>query len=86
MTDETQTLSVRLSLALAFARMMEKAFDALLYHGVNYRSLPEYQNMTALDEANALPLKEGRRVVMGWLQRMESGIAAAIRRKSFRKV
>jgi len=86
MNDEEQTLSIRLSLSLAFARMMEKAFDALLYHGINYRSLPEYQNMTALDDAQKLPLKEGRRIIMEWLARMESSISAAIRRKGFRKV
>lgn len=86
MNDETQTLSVRLSLALAFAQMMQKAYDALLYHGVNYRTLPEYQNATALDEAETLPLREGRRVLMGWMERMESAISAAIRRKNFRKV
>lgn len=86
MDDEKQVLSVRLTLALAFAQMLQKAFDALLYHGVNYRDLPEYKNSTALDDAAKLPLKEGRRVMLEWMRRLEVGISAAIRRKAFRKV
>lgn len=84
--EENRILSIRLSLAQAFAGVLQVAYDALLHYGINFRTLPEYTNDRALDEANAMPIQEGRTRIMDWLGRVERGIAAAIRRKQFKKV
>lgn len=73
-------------MAQAYVQMQEKAFDALLYHGVNYRLIPEYRDQTLIDEARTLAVLQGRQKVLLWLERVENGIAAAIRRKTFHRV
>jgi hypothetical protein len=82
--EENRVLHMRLSLAQRFVALLQRAFDALLYHGVNFRNLPEYQEDAPLDEANKLPLAQGRDKMMRWMDRVESSINAAIRRKSWK--
>ena len=83
---ELEVASVRLTMAQAFGQLMVKAFDALLHHGVNYRNLPEYKDEALLDEAKTLPLQRGFASYMRWMERVENGLAAAVRRKTFRDV
>ena len=84
---ENRKLGIRLQLAQAFVGMLTRAYDALLHHGVNYRDLKEYKDNTAiLDEAGSLPITEGRSRFLSWMARVESGITAAIRRKTFRRL
>ena len=84
--QQLRVANVRLTMAQAFVRMLETAFDALLHHGVNYRNLPEYKDETLLDEARTLPLSAGQASYHKWMERVESAIRAAIRRKGFKDV
>jgi hypothetical protein len=81
---DVETLGVRLTLAQAWVGFLHFAYDALLYHGVNYRTLREYVNSTDLDDAQKLPVTQARDKITGWLGRLQSGINAAVRRKNFK--
>lgn len=70
----------------AFAQMLDRAFDALLHHQVNYRELPEWKDRRLLDEAESLPLTRGQERYIEWIKRVESGIRAAINRKLMKRV
>lgn len=82
--QEVHTLGVRLTLAQAWVGFLNFAYDALLHHGVNYRSLKEYQNSTELDDAQKLPLTRARDKIVLWLGTLQSAVHAATRRKSFK--
>jgi hypothetical protein len=86
LTKENQVLGVRLTLAQAFVRLLQVAYDALLYHGVNFRDLREYKNDQDLEVAAKLPITDGRNRIVAWMGRVESAILAAQRRKGIRKV
>lgn len=73
-------------MAQALDHMRVKAFDALLYYGVNYQTLPEFRDRTLMDEAERLTILQGRQKYLLWLERLEHGIDAAIRRKTFHHV
>ncbi len=79
-------MGVRLTLAQAWVGFLNFAYDALLHHGVNYRNLREYKESTELDDAQKLPMTEGRNKITQWLERLQNSISAAIRRKSFKVV
>lgn len=84
---KNDTLVTRLTLASAFHTMWVKAFDALLYHGVNVRKLPEYNDHAVLDRALEVGIEHGGDSrVMEYIKRVESGIRAAIRRKGIKEV
>ena len=70
----------------AFAQMLDRAFDALLYHQINYRDLPEWKDTRLLEEAQQVTLSRGHARYIEWIKRVESGIRAAINRKGMRKV
>lgn len=80
---DVNTLEVRLTLAHAWVGFLNFAYDALLHHGINYRSLKEYANSTELDDANKLPVTAARNKITEWLDRLKSAIHAATRRKQF---
>lgn len=77
---------VRLRLAQAFIDMLLYAYDALLHHGVNYKTLPAYKDTALLDAAQKLPLEQGHDSFIVWMERIRNDITAAIKRKGFRKV
>jgi hypothetical protein len=79
-------LTIRLALAQAFHSMWIRAYDALLHHQVNVRDLPEYKDSKLLDKALESDLEKGQGLIVDYLKKVESGINAAVRRKSFRKV
>lgn len=81
---DVEELGVRLTLAQAWVGFLNFAYDALLHHGVNYRSLKEYKNSTELDDAQKLPLSKARDTITMWLGRLQSAIHAATRRKQFK--
>ncbi|WP_266031204.1 hypothetical protein [Brucella intermedia] len=80
---EMHILGIRLTLAQAWVGFLNKGYEALLYHGVNYRTLKEY-NGTELDDAQKLPISKARDKIILWLGRMESAVHAAVRRKNFK--
>lgn len=85
---ENRILHIRIRLAQFFQTMLVAAFDALLHHGVNYRELPEYKDSELLDQAlgNGVDVAKGEPMVVKWIERVNSGIKAAIRRKQFRRL
>lgn len=85
--QENALLQFRLTMAQAFARMLLKAYDALLTWGVNFRTLPTYAEMEDVAEkVNQSSMERGRERFHAWIERLESDIHAAVRRKQFRKV
>ena len=81
---EVHILGVRLTLAQAWVGFLNFAYDALLQHGINYRTLKEYADSTTLDEAGKLPITKARDKIVTWLDRLQSAINAAVRRKNFK--
>ena len=81
---DVEELGVRLTLAQAWVGFLNFAYDALLHHGVNYRSIKEYAQSTELDDAQKLPLSKARDKITLWLGRLQSAIHAAVRRKNFK--
>jgi hypothetical protein len=83
---ENRTLQVRLNLSRGFLAMMHKAYNALLHHEIDYRTLPAYMESTLLDQAMKANLLNGQVLIMDYLSRLESDIEAAIRRANMRQV
>lgn len=83
---ENRLMAIRLHLAQAFVGMWRVAYDALLTHGVNFRTIPEYAAQEQLDVAVAKEIDEGYVAILGYIERVESGIKAAVRRKSFTRI
>ncbi len=83
---EVTILGIRLTLAQAWIDFFRHAYDALLTHGVNYRTLPEYKDSTELDDAQDLPVQAGREKIITWIGRLKNAVSAAVRRKGFRQV
>jgi hypothetical protein len=76
-------LRARLMAYQTFSKVLLTAYDALLNWGVNFKSLPEWQDMGDLDEAVKLKPDKGAEKTTGWLIRLEHAIQAAVRRKQF---
>lgn len=83
---EVNSLGIRLTLAEAWVGFLHFAYDALLSHGVNYRTLREYQEDDTLDTARKLPLSQARQKIVAYLLRLKSGINAAARRKALKVI
>lgn len=81
-----ELVRARLSMALAYAQMLEEGYDALLHHRVKYRDLPEFKDDKYLEEAARLPLVRGADRYIQWITRVTAGIRAAVKRTTFRKV
>lgn len=82
-----EELSIRLTMAQAWVKLWQVAFDALLYHRVNMRETKEYADTSLIDSAReAKDVREGQSKVLEYIKRLESGINAAVRRKSIKQV
>ncbi len=77
-----QETEVRLSLVQTWAQFLMKAYDALLHHKVNYKSLPQYK-ASPLEEAMDMPIRKARFKIVEWVRRLSNEIDARIRRKGF---
>ncbi len=87
LVTENRILQVRLRLAQAFMGMWAAAFDALLTHGINFRNTPEYKDTDKLDKAlDTENVEPGEQHVMSYIERVHSGIRAAIHRKRFTRI
>jgi hypothetical protein len=80
---DVEVMGIRLTLAQAWVGFLSFAYDALLHHGVNYRSLKDYKDSTELDDAQKMPISQARDKIVTWLGRLQSSIHAATRRKQF---
>ncbi len=81
-----EDLVARLQAAQASIQAFLKGFDALLHHGVNMKSLKEWQDTTLLEEAAKLKPRNALPKMIEWTSRLEKSIAASIKRKAFRDV
>jgi hypothetical protein len=84
--EDNKLLGIRLNLARGFVAMLTKAYNALLYHRVNYRELKAYKDSTLLDAAAKVDATKGQVLVMDYLSRVENDISAAVARKGFKEV
>jgi len=69
--------------AQGYVRLLEHAYEALLYHRINYRDLPEYKDSRLLDEARKLEPSRASSKYLLWIERVYNAVDAAIRRKQF---
>lgn len=77
---------VRLTIAQAWGELLDYAYDQLLYHGVNYKTLPEFKDSTVLEDAQDLPITTARSKIVTWVGTLSSAITAAVRRKGMKLV
>ena len=83
----TKELGVRLSLAQQWVEFLTFAYDQLLYHRVNYRTVPEYRAATSLiADAHDLPITVAESRIAQFLGAATRGVVAAVRRKDFHVV
>lgn len=86
MKASKEDLISRVMMFQMYGQVMNAAYDALRSHGVDYRKLPEYSDITLLDEARKLKPTAAQEKVIAYLMRLENAIKAAIRRKSLKVV
>lgn len=83
-TNDPKVLRARLTMAQAFVQMLLVAFDALKHHNVDYRETPAYKDTRLVDEADRLPVLRGMDRYLTWMAKVESDIAAFVRRKGLK--
>lgn len=79
-----EDIVARLMAAQSFAQLLLKAFDALVTFGVNFKTLPEWSDMTTLERAAKMRPVTGTPLIIGWFSKLDSALDAAVRRKQFR--
>lgn len=84
--DPDDLIRARLLMLVAYANMVDEAYDALVNHGVNYRELPDYKDRRLLERAERFPLNQGAALYVQWMGKLVSSIRAAVKRTTFRKV
>jgi len=82
--QEVNEQGVRLTLAQAWIKLYQYAYDALLHYGVNYRSLKEFGENTLVEEAMQMPITAGRNKIVEYLGKLQNAIRAAVNRKQFK--
>lgn len=70
----------------AALQMQQVAYDALLHHGVNFKTLPAFKRQTNLRKGLAEPPLRGLGKYVEWCRRMESEVKATVRRKGMHNV
>lgn len=81
---EVNEQGVRLTLAQAWIKLYQYAYDALLHYGVNYRSLKEFADAEVVEEAMQMPVTAGRNKIVEYLGKLQNAIRAAVNRKQFK--
>lgn len=77
----------RLNLAQQAYQMMVRAYDALLYHGVNFRKLKTYELWEKFLHHHEQPAEGHKTRTLGdWIVKLRNDIEAAIRRKNIKEV
>ncbi len=79
-TEQLAQAHTKLTMAYAFIKLLREGYAALLHHGVNYQTLPEYQNPVDFLKVET---PQEKTKAFAWLGKMISGIQAAVRRKNF---
>ena len=88
-TDLRKTMvrdRIRLSMFERWVDFWQRAYEALLHHGVNFRTLKEYRDTEILDKAAAMPPEQGRNLVVRYINNLISAVDAAARRKQLKLV
>lgn len=81
---DRQDLVARLMSAQAMGHFLLYAYDMLRSYGVDFKKLPEWNDQTELEEAAKLKPHAGLPRNIGWIQRLENALRAAVRRKQFK--
>lgn len=82
--QDIEVIGIRLTLAQAWVGFLNFAHDTLVAHGINFKTLNEYKDSTVLDEAAKMPLTKARDKITTWIEKLHSGLHAAVRRKGFK--
>lgn len=77
---------IRLSLAQAWADLLDFAYDQLLYHGIDFKKLPEYQDSKVLEQSKDLGILSARGRIITWIGKVRNGVKAAARRKGIKLI
>lgn len=81
LTETTEELRARVVMYLMYAQVQNNGYQALRSYGIDYQSLPEWKNDAVLQEARKMKPQKASEMVVNWLIRVDTAIAAAIRRK-----
>lgn len=77
----------KLGMAQQAYQLMVRAYDALLYHGVNFRSLKSYEFWEKfLHQGEKTPEGHKVRTLGDWIVKVRNDIDAAVRRKSIKEI
>lgn len=83
--EEVSRQGIRLLLAQGWMDLLNRAYDALLYHGVRFRELKVYkEEFPTADKPEHIHTVRDK--WLQWFDRMDSDIMAAVRRKQMRQV
>lgn len=87
---EVDEMGIRFTLAEAWIALYRLAYDALRSWSIDFMKLPEYGlgypafNSNKVDAVDKLPLSQARNVYIEWINKVSTGIRAAVRRKQFK--
>ncbi len=84
--EENAILQARMRMAQAYTQMLQEALDAQRCNGVNYRELPEFKDQSLLQAGAKLPPHRAEPMYMEWIDRVNHGIRARIRRGGLKLV
>lgn len=77
----------KLGMAQQAFQLMTRAYDALLHHGVNFRTLKAYEFWEKfLHHGEKTPEGHKTRTLSDWIVKVRNDIDAAVRRKSIKEV
>lgn len=84
---ELKEAQQRLTIAQHTVTLLMKAYDALLFHGINYRKLRTYELWERfLAFGEKVPEGHKTRTLSDWAVKIGNDIDAAVRRKNIKEV
>ena len=86
---EHRIMSARLVMSQSWVKFFMEAYDALLYHGVNYRTTKAYKDEKGLLNRAAdarYSFEEGYKALLRYHESLIADIKALIRRKGMKEV
>ncbi len=78
--EDREDLLARLMGAQSLAQFLLKAYSALQSYGVDFKKLPEWKDQQELEDARRLKPHASQGKIIGYFERLESGLRASIRR------
>ena len=84
--EDRADLVARLMAAQEMGRFLLRGYQMLKSYGVDFMSLPEWTDQADLDEARKLKPHRAQEKIIGYFQRLNHALSAAVRRKQFRVI